>query len=140
MTSYDDEDEDDDDDDEEALLYVMKVRKVVSLQVWNGSNYLEIASAQAGITLQDNFRDLKSIILQLPNSGVSFTMNAENDITNLGNDEFCNTFGIKTTNSEIEALVNEEYPKTSQFTNASAAKELTSSNLFLIFTILLIFS
>tara|TARA_Y100001972_G_scaffold109338_1_gene140151 strand:+ start:464 stop:1756 length:1293 start_codon:yes stop_codon:yes gene_type:complete len=110
-------------------LTKMKVRKVVSLQVWNGSNYLEIASAQAGITLQDNFRDLKSIILQLPNSGVSFTMNAENDITNLGNDEFCNTFGIKTTNSEIEALVNEEYPKTSQFTNASAAKELTSSNL-----------
>jgi len=110
-------------------LTKMKVRKVVSLQVWNGSNYIEIASAQAGITLQDNFRDLKSIILQLPNSGVSFTMNAENDITNLGNDEFCNTFGIKTTNSEIEALVNEEYPKTSQFTNASAAKELTSSNL-----------
>jgi len=110
-------------------LTKMKVRKVVSLQVWNGSNYIEIASAQAGITLHDEFRKLKSITLQLPNGGISFTLNAENDITNLGNDEFCTTFGIKTTNSEIEALVNEEYPKTSQFTKASAAKELTSSNL-----------
>ena len=110
-------------------LTQMKVRKIVSLQVWNGSKYIEIASAQAQIQLLDNFRDLDSIILQLPNSGVSFTLNSENTISSLGNDEFCNTFGIKTTNDEIVALVNEEYPKTSQFTGASAAKELTSSSL-----------
>jgi hypothetical protein len=110
-------------------LTQMKIRKVVSLQVWNGNDYIEIASAQARITLLENFRDLKSIILQLPNSGVSFTLNSENNINQLGNDEFCNTFGIKTTNDEIVALINEEYPKTSQFTNASAAKSLTSSQL-----------
>ena len=105
-------------------LTKMKVRKVVSLQVWNGSRYIEIASAQAKIKLLDNYRDLHSITLELPNSSISFTMNSENDISNIGNDEFCNTFGIKTTNDEITALVNEEYPKTSQFTNATDAKAL----------------
>ena len=75
----------------------MKVRKIVSLQLWQGSHYEEIASAQASVLLQENFRDLNSIILQLPNDGVSFELISENDITQLANDEFCNTFGIKTT-------------------------------------------
>ena len=110
-------------------LTKMKVRKIVSLLLWQGSQYIEIASAQAKITLLDNFRDLNSIILQLPNSGVSFEMIAENDLTDLGNDEFNNTFGIKTTNEEIISLVNESFPSMSQFTGATAPKSLTSSNL-----------
>lgn len=110
-------------------LAKMKVRKIVSLQLWQGSQYIEIASAQARITLLDNFRDLNSIILQLPNSGVSFEMLAENTLNNLGNDEFCNTFGIKTTNEEIISLVNETFPTMSQFTGATAPKSLTSSQL-----------
>ena len=110
-------------------LTKMKVRKIVSLLLWQGSQYIEIASAQAKITLLDNFRDLNSIILQLPNSGVSFEMLAENDLTDLANDEFNNTFGIKTTNEEIISLVNESFPSMSQFTGATAPKSLTSSNL-----------
>ena len=110
-------------------LSKMKVRKIVSLQLWQGSQYIEIASAQAKITLQDNFRDLNSIILQLPNSGVSFELLSENDLTNLGNDEFNNTFGIKTTNEEIVSLINESFPSMSQYTGATAPKSLTSSNL-----------
>jgi hypothetical protein len=110
-------------------LSKMKVRKIVSLQLWQGSQYIEIASAQARITLLDNFRDLNSIILELPNSGVSFEMVAENTLNNLGNDEFCNTFGIKTTNEEIISLVNETFPSMSQFTGATAPKSLTSSQL-----------
>jgi len=110
-------------------LSKMKVRKIVSLQLWQGSQYIEIASAQAKLTLLDNFRDLNSIILQLPNSGVSFEMVAENTLNNLGNDEFCNTFGIKTTNEEILSLVNETFPTVSQFTGATAPKRLTSSQL-----------
>ena len=110
-------------------LSKMKVRKIVSLQLWQGSQYIEIASAQAKLTLLDNFRDLNSIILQLPNSGVSFEMAAENTLNNLGNDEFCNTFGIKTTNEEILSLVNETFPTMSQFTGATAPKSLTSSQL-----------
>jgi hypothetical protein len=110
-------------------LKQMKVRKIVSLQLWQGSHYEEIASAQAKVTLLDNFRDLNSIILQLPNDGVSFELLSENDITQLANDEFCNTFGIKTTAAEIVSLVNEQFPSTSQYTGATATKELVSSNL-----------
>jgi len=110
-------------------LKQMKVRKIISLQLWQGSQYEEIASAQAKIRLLDNFRDLHSIILQLPNSGVSFEMVAENTLTDLANDEFCNTFGAKTTVAEIVSLVNESFPSASQFTGATAPKSLTSSNL-----------
>lgn len=110
-------------------LKQMKVRKIVSLLLWQGSEYKEFASAQAKITLHDSFRDLNSIILQLPDSGVSFEMLAENVVGSLGNDEFCNTFGIKTTNEEIVSLINESFPSMSQFTKATAPKSLTSSNL-----------
>ena len=110
-------------------LKQMKVRKIVSLQLWQGSHYEEIASAQASVLLQENFRDLNSIILQLPNDGVSFELISENDITQLANDEFCNTFGIKTTAEEIVNVVNESFPSTSQYTGATAPKSLTSNNL-----------
>jgi hypothetical protein len=110
-------------------LKQMKVRKVVSLLVWSGSGYKEIASAQAQIRLLENYRDMHSIILQLPNSGVSFELVAENDLTGLGNDEFCTTFGVKTTASDLSALINEEFPSTSQYTGATAAKSLSQSNL-----------
>ena len=111
-------------------LTQLKVRKIVSLLVWQGNHHEELASAQAKLLLKENFRDLHSIILELPNSGVSFEMVAENDLSGLGNDEFCNTFGIKTTNEEIVALINESFPSlTSQFTGATAPKALTSSSL-----------
>ena len=111
-------------------LTQLKVRKIVSLLVWQGNHHEELASAQAKLLLKENFRDLHSIILELPNSGVSFEMIAENDLSGLGNDEFCNTFGIKTTNEEIVALINESFPSlTSQFTGATAPKALTSSSL-----------
>ena len=111
-------------------LTQMKVRKIVSLLVWQGSQHIELASAQAQITLQENFRDLYSIILELPNSGVSFELIAENTLGSLGNDEFCNTFGIKTTNDEIVSLINEQFPSsTSSFTGATAPKSLISSSL-----------
>jgi len=112
-------------------LKQMKVQKIVSLQVWSGSGYKEIASAQAQIELLDNFRDIYSIVLQLPNSGVEFEMIAEDTLNNLGNDEFCNTFGVKTTVNDIVALINEEFPSTSQYTGANAPKRLTSSQLSL---------
>ena len=111
-------------------LSQLKVRKIVSLLVWQGNHHEELASAQAKLLLKENFRDINSIILELPNSGVSFEMVAENTIASLGNDEFCNTFGIKTTNEEIVALINESFPSlTSQFTGATAPKSLTSSSL-----------
>jgi hypothetical protein len=110
-------------------LKQMKVRKIVSLQLWQGSHYEEIASAQAKVLLQDNFRDLNSIILQLPDNGVSFTLLSENDIAQLSNEEFSNTFGVKTTAAEIVSLINEQFPSTSQYTGATAPKSITNSNL-----------
>ena len=57
-------------------------------------------------------------------------MASENVVGSLGVDEFCNTFGIKTTNNEIVSLVNEQFPSsTSTFTGATAPKALTSSSL-----------
>jgi len=109
-------------------LRQMKVQKVISLQVWSGSGYKEIASAEAQIELLENFRDIHSIVLQLPNESIEFTLIAENNVANLGNDEFSNTFGIKTTANDIVSLVNEEFPSTRQYTNASANKALTGTN------------
>lgn len=108
----------------------LKVRKIVSLLVWQGSQHIELASAQAQVLLHDNFRDLNSLVLQLPNSGVSFTLLSENVVANLGNTEFCNTFGIKTTGDEIVSLVNEQFPSTtSQFTSATTPKSLATGAL-----------
>tara|TARA_R100000951_G_scaffold40639_2_gene34417 strand:+ start:26013 stop:27314 length:1302 start_codon:yes stop_codon:yes gene_type:complete len=108
-------------------LSQMKVRKIVSLQVWQGSSYLELASAQAKIELLENYRDIYSIVLELPNSGTSFEMISE-DTGTLAVTEFNTSFGEKTTANEIVSLVNEQYPsKTAQFTGATAAKELIVS-------------
>jgi hypothetical protein len=108
-------------------LSQMKVRKIVSLQVWQGSSYLELASAQAKIELLDNYRDIYSIVLELPNSGTSFEMISE-DTGTLAVTEFNTSFGEKTTANELVSLVNEQYPsKTAQFTGATAAKELIVS-------------
>jgi hypothetical protein len=105
-------------------LSMMKVRKIVSLQVWQGSSYIELASAQAKIELLENYRDIYSIVLELPNSGTSFEMLSE-DAGSLQNTEFNTSFGEKTTANEIVSLVNEQFPSpTAQFTGATAAKEL----------------
>lgn len=112
-------------------LTTLKLRKVVSLRVWQGNRYIELASAQAQIELLENFRDIYSIVLQLPNSGVEFEMLSETAIGgSLSNSEFNNAYGIKTTNEEISALINEQFPsKTSAFTGATSAKSLVTSNL-----------
>jgi len=112
-------------------LTTLKLRKVVSLRVWQGNRYIELASAQAQIRLLENYRDIYSIVLQLPNSGTEFEMLSESAIgASLSNSEFNNAYGIKTTNDEIVALINEQFPsKTSTFTKATAAKSLISSSL-----------
>ena len=109
-------------------LSMMKVRKIVSLQVWQGSSYIELASAQAKIELLDNYRDIHSIVLQLPNSGTEFEMLSE-DTGSLQKTEFNTSFGEKTTANELVALINEQFPSpTAQFTGATEAKELVVSS------------
>ena len=56
-------------------LATMKLKKVISLKVWQGNSYLELASAQASVTLDpDNFQHLRKITLQLPNNGDTFEL------------------------------------------------------------------
>ena len=105
-------------------LDTMKLMKVISLRVWQGSQYKEIASAQASIKFLDNFRDIYSITLQLPNDGTEFEM-----LSGSGNSKFDTTFGIKTSIKDIIHLVTEEFPaNTKQFTGATASKSLTSGS------------
>jgi len=107
----------------------MKVRKIISLRVWQGSHYEEIASAQATLEMLENFRDLTSITLQLPDSGTSFVADTSTDGSPL-NDEFEVTFGRKTSVAELAHLINEEFPaSTSQFTGATASKSLVTGSL-----------
>lgn len=112
-------------------LHQMKVRKIVSLQVWEGANYRELASAQASITLDSsNYTKINKITLQLPNSGDVFELkyHAHTDTPVVASSRFNSTFGAKTTAKEITALINEQFPsKTAQFTGATSEKALTSS-------------
>ena len=79
-------------------LQHMKVRKIVSLQVWQGNSYKELASAQSSITIdENNYGDIHSIILVLPD-GTQFTMESSTNVgTSLVDSKFNNRFGSKTT-------------------------------------------
>tara|TARA_R110001606_G_scaffold170240_3_gene315655 strand:+ start:13352 stop:14473 length:1122 start_codon:yes stop_codon:yes gene_type:complete len=105
-------------------LATMKVKKIVSLKVWQGNSYLELASAQASITLNsDNYKHLRSITLQLPNSGSSWILYFTGEGGTNANNTFNSSFGSKTMAQEICHLINEEYPaNTAQFTGASTEK------------------
>ena len=110
-------------------LDTMKVKKIISLKVWQGNQYQELASASSTITLDTNgYNNLRSITLQLPNSGDSWILyhHAEGSLS--AHNTFHNGFGSKTTAKEICHLINEEYPaSTAQFTGATRDKVLTSS-------------
>lgn len=110
-------------------LDVLKLRKVISLQVWQGNQYQELASAQASVTLDSTgYNNLRSITLQLPNSGDSWVLYHHAEGSLAAHNTFHNGFGSKTTAQEICHLINEEYPaRTAQFTGATRDKVLTSS-------------
>jgi|TARA_Y100000033_G_scaffold4606_1_gene3847 hypothetical protein len=108
-------------------LQHMKVRKIVSLQVWQGNSYKELASAQSSITIdENNYGDIHSIILVLPD-GTQFTMESSTNVgTSLVDSKFNNRFGSKTTAKEIISLTNEQFPSnTATFTGADNKKSLT---------------
>tara|TARA_R110000744_G_scaffold14040_2_gene40290 strand:- start:445 stop:1566 length:1122 start_codon:yes stop_codon:yes gene_type:complete len=104
----------------------MKVRKIVSLLVWQGNSYKELASAQTSITLSD-YSKLNTIVLTLPDGSTTFTLTASTSVGSaLSDANFNKKFGNKTTAKEIVALINEQYPaSTAPFTNADNKKALT---------------
>tara|TARA_R100000900_G_scaffold29537_2_gene23435 strand:- start:10517 stop:11647 length:1131 start_codon:yes stop_codon:yes gene_type:complete len=107
-------------------LQHMKVRKIVSLQVWQGSGYKELASASGSIQILD-YAKLDTITLTLPDGSTTFTLTASNNVgSSLSDSNFNKKFGTKTTVREIVSLINEQYPaKTASFTGADNRKELT---------------
>lgn len=106
-------------------LSTMKLSKVISLRVWQGDSYKEIASAHGSIQLLDNFRDIYQIQLQLPNSGTTFTMIA--DTASISNNEFDVSLGKKTAAKEIQYCINELFPAdTFQFTGATQPKSIVT--------------
>lgn len=108
----------------------MKVRKVVSLQVWEGNSYRELASARASITINStNYSRLNSITLTLPD-GSTFVLNGSTNIgSSLSDSNFNKSFGPKTMVQEIISLINERYPaSTASFTGADNKKSLVGSN------------
>lgn len=111
----------------------MKVRKIVSLKVWEGHSYRELASAQGSITILD-YEKLATITLTLPDGSTTFTLTASTSVgSSLSDENFNKSFGTKTTAQEIIALINEQYPShTASFTGADNRKTLTegSSNNF----------
>ena len=109
-------------------LHHMKVRKIVSLQVWQGNSYKELASAQASLTILD-YTKLNTITLTLPDGSTTFTLTASTSVgSSLSDSNFNKNFGTKTTANEIVALINEQYPaRTSSFTGADNKKSLTEN-------------
>ena len=107
----------------------MKVRKLVSLKVWEGNSYRELASAQGSITIDStNYTRLNSITLTLPNSN-TFVLNGSTNIgTSLSDSNYNKSFGPKTMVQEIIALINETYPSnTAPFTGADNKKTLVGA-------------
>lgn len=110
-------------------LDTLKVKKIISLKVWQGNQYQELASASASISLNTTgYNSLRSITLQLPNSGESWVLYHHAEGSLASHNTFHNGFGSKTTAKEICHLINEEYPaNTAQFTGATRDKVLSSS-------------
>lgn len=109
-------------------LSQMKVRKIVSLRVWEGNSYRELASAQASIDIDSSaYNNIRKFTLTLPNNIASWDLFYVGESGKAASATFNNNFGSKTTAQEIMSLINEEFPaKTSQFTGATTEKELTS--------------
>ena len=95
-----------------------KVMKIVRLEVWQGNNYVDLASATA------------SYVPPASGSGYTITLGVGNFsfVLTEGTD-FFGSYRKKTTAQEIVALINETFPKkTAQFTGATSAKSKTATS------------
>ena len=102
------------------------VRKVLRLAAWKGDNWTELAGATCKIKITD-FTSITNIVLQLPNSGTTFTLLTHP--TDAGS--FNNQFGNTTTAQEIVYLINEQVPaNTRDFTGSNGKKSLSGISKF----------
>jgi len=104
------------------------VRKIIKLEVWQGSSWVELASSVASVKITD-YDNITSITLKIPGRTASsgdgiFVLNPGASSSN-----FDKTIGTSTTAHEIVALINERFPTdTADVTGATAAKTLKDNN------------
>ena len=95
------------------------VRKILRLEVWQGNNYVDLASATATVSLSSSLSSLTSITLTVgPHSFVIRSAESGGVST-----RFNRSYGPKTTAQELIACINEIFPyKTAEFTGGTEAK------------------
>ena len=96
------------------------VQKIVRLEVWNGTQYIDLASATAKIKVPSGPQNSSwKIILGV--GAFAFHLDSGTD--------FFDSYGPKTTASQIADAINEVFPhKTAKFTGETAAKTVTAQN------------
>ena len=96
-----------------------KVQKIVRLEVWQGSEYKDLASATAKITLPTS----------VTNSAWTISLTVGSYTFNLvESTHFYDNFGPKTTASQLVDAINEVFPhKTARFTGEVAPKSVTAN-------------
>ena len=96
-----------------------KVQKLVRLEVWQGSNYKDLASATAKITLPTTVTN-SAWKISLTVGTYTFELDEAT--------HFYDNFGAKTTASQLADAINEVFPhKTARFTGEVAPKSVTAN-------------
>ena len=96
-----------------------KIQKIIRLEVWQGRNYKDLASATAKIKMPSTVTTQAWSVTLVAGSW-SFVITE--------NTHFYDTFGPKTTASQLVDAINEVFPaKTAKFTGETAAKSVTAN-------------
>mgnify|MGYP003151103292 FL=1 len=98
-----------------------KIQKIVRLEVWQGDSYKELASATATLTVPTTVTG-GSVSWRIRLTVGTYTFDL------VEGTHFYDTFGPKTTASQIVDAINEKFPMdTAKFTGETAAKTVTAN-------------
>tara|TARA_R110002167_G_scaffold136101_5_gene322734 strand:- start:1979 stop:3052 length:1074 start_codon:yes stop_codon:yes gene_type:complete len=98
-------------------LHYENVRKIIRLTAWKGNRWDELAGSTSRVTISD-YTNVTSLVLTLPNSGVTHTLSVG---TGVG--QFNNLYGNATTANELVYLINGQLPiNTREFTEQHGKK------------------
>ena len=98
-----------------------KIQKVVRLEVWQGDSYTDLASATASITMPTSPTG-GSVSWRIRLTAGTYTFDL------VEGTHFYDTYGPKTTASQLVDAINEVFPaKTAKFTGETAAKSVTAN-------------
>jgi len=104
------------------------IQKIIRLEVWQGSQYTDIAGASAKLKIPDGATTSNWTITLTVGSPTTYTFQIRNLADNSVRD-FYDNFGKKTTASQIVDAINEVFPhKTAKFTGETAAKSIKDTS------------